>query len=104
MDNVTEDLIEQEVVIEEKPKISVGLINGGFMVFNNKLLEYLSYDEKCDFEKGPLEKLANEEIAFELFKESNFIEIVKSTDIVTLIMLFLEHQDVIDRLQECFNG
>jgi glucose-1-phosphate cytidylyltransferase len=28
------------------------------MVFNRKLLDYLTTDEKCDFEKGPLEKLA----------------------------------------------
>ena len=26
----------------EKPQTSVGLINGGFMVFNNNLLEYLT--------------------------------------------------------------
>lgn len=44
---------------KEKPKLSGGIINGGFMVFNKKLLEHLSSDENCDFEKGPLEKLAN---------------------------------------------
>ena len=47
------------ILFEEKPQISTGLINGGFMVFNKKLLEYLSSDENCDFEKGPLEKLAS---------------------------------------------
>ena len=45
---------------KEKPKSSGGLINGGFMVFNKELLQYLSTDENCDFEKGPLESLANE--------------------------------------------
>ncbi|MFX1311065.1 MAG: glucose-1-phosphate cytidylyltransferase [Promethearchaeota archaeon] len=43
---------------EEKSQTSVGLINGGFMVFNNNLLDYLSPDEDCDFEHGPLEELA----------------------------------------------
>ena len=42
----------------EKPQTSVGLINGGFMVFNNELLDYLTEDESCDFEIGPLEKLS----------------------------------------------
>lgn len=45
---------------KEKPQTSVGLINGGFMVFNNKLLEYLTPDEDCDFEIGVLEQLAKE--------------------------------------------
>ena len=42
---------------EEKPQTSVGLINGGFMVFNRKLFEYLTDDEECDLEVGPLEEL-----------------------------------------------
>jgi len=42
----------------EKPQMSVGMVNGGFMVFNRNLLEYLSEDENCDFEFGALEKLA----------------------------------------------
>jgi len=48
------------LLFREKPQISVGIINGGFMVFNNNMLDYLSTDENCDFEKGPLEKLAEE--------------------------------------------
>ena len=47
----------QVVSFGEKPQTSVGLINGGFMVFNNKLLDYLTDDEDCDLERGPLEKL-----------------------------------------------
>lgn len=43
---------------KEKPQSSGGLINGGFMVFNKDLLQYLSSDEGCDFENGPLENLA----------------------------------------------
>lgn len=43
---------------EEKPQISSGIINGGFMVFNNQLLSHLTPDKKCDFEFGVLEELA----------------------------------------------
>jgi glucose-1-phosphate cytidylyltransferase len=46
---------------EEKPQTSSGLINGGFMVFNKGLLDYLTTDEECDFEFGILEDLANKE-------------------------------------------
>ena len=35
-----------------------GLINGGFFIFDRKMLSYLTEDEHCDFEFGPLEKLA----------------------------------------------
>jgi glucose-1-phosphate cytidylyltransferase len=41
----------------EKPQTSVGLINGGFMVFNNSILDMLTSDEDCDFENNLLEKL-----------------------------------------------
>mgnify|MGYP006113263441 CR=1 FL=1 len=57
------ELIEKEsqiVSFEEKPQTSVGLINGGFMVFNKNLLDYLTMDENCDFESGVLETLAKE--------------------------------------------
>lgn len=43
---------------EEKPQTSKGLINGGYMVFHRNLMSYLSEDPQCDFEFGPLEKLA----------------------------------------------
>ncbi len=42
---------------QEKPQTSVGMINGGFMVFNIELLDYLTIDESCDFEYGALEEL-----------------------------------------------
>jgi len=44
----------------EKPQVSEGLINGGFFVFSKKIFSYLTTDEHCDFEKGPLEKLAKQ--------------------------------------------
>jgi glucose-1-phosphate cytidylyltransferase len=43
----------------EKPQVSKGLINGGFFVLNRKIFNYLSEDDNCDFEMGPLEQLAN---------------------------------------------
>ena len=43
----------------EKPKTSRSYINGGFMVFNRNLLDYLTAGEDCDFEYGPLEELAS---------------------------------------------
>ena len=57
------ELIEESgrvLSFEEKPQASVGLINGGFMVFNKNLLDYLTTDVDCDFESGPLEVLAKE--------------------------------------------
>ncbi len=48
----------QVISFEEKPQTSKGLINGGFMVFNKSMLDYLSSDPKCDFEFGPLEQIA----------------------------------------------
>lgn len=46
---------------EEKPQVSAGLINGGFMVFNKELLDHLTPDRDCDFEFGVLEELARKE-------------------------------------------
>lgn len=49
---------------EEKAQTSQGIINGGYMVFNKKLLNYLTEDENCDLEYGLFEELAkNEDIA-----------------------------------------
>jgi glucose-1-phosphate cytidylyltransferase len=49
------------VTFEEKPQLSSsGYINGGFMVFNKELFGKLKLEKDCDFEFGPLEKLAKE--------------------------------------------
>jgi len=56
------ELIEKDgkcISFEEKSQSSSGLINGGFMIFNKNLLNYLTTDESCDFESGALEALAN---------------------------------------------
>ncbi len=49
------------LLFTEKPQTSQGLINGGFFVFERGIFDYLTPDENCDFEKGPLEKLAGED-------------------------------------------
>ncbi|MBI4648417.1 MAG: glucose-1-phosphate cytidylyltransferase [Bacteroidia bacterium] len=56
------EMIEKDgkaISFEEKPQTSKGLINGGYMIFNKIMLNYLTSDKNCDFEFGPLEKLAN---------------------------------------------
>jgi glucose-1-phosphate cytidylyltransferase len=45
----------------EKPKHSKQYLNGGFMVFNKGMLDYLTEDRKCDFEIGVLDKLAKDD-------------------------------------------
>lgn len=56
--NIDEKNTVQE--LEEKPQMGKGLINGGFFVFDKKMLSYLTEDEDCDFEFGPLQKIASE--------------------------------------------
>jgi glucose-1-phosphate cytidylyltransferase len=43
---------------EEKPQLEKGNINGGFFVFKKDFFDYLTPDINCDFEFGPLQKLA----------------------------------------------
>ncbi len=43
----------------EKSQTSTGLINGGFFIFNKEFFDYLSLDDNCDLERGPLEKLTS---------------------------------------------
>lgn len=72
------EIIETEGVVlsfDEKPQTSQGLINGGFMVFNKKMLNYLTSDTACDFEFGPLEKLASERQIM-TYKHNGFWECV----------------------------
>ena len=44
---------------KEKPSSGKAFINGGYMVFNRNMLDYLTPEEDCDFEIGALEKLAS---------------------------------------------
>lgn len=47
-------------LFREKPQASAGLINGGFFVLNREIFDHLVDDDGCDFENGPLEKLAEQ--------------------------------------------
>ncbi len=51
---------DQVTSFREKPEATDGLVNGGYLVCNRKIFDYLRPDEDCDFEYGPLEKLAKE--------------------------------------------
>ena len=48
------------IELEEKPQMARGLINGGFFVFNKKMLSYLTTDQDCDFEFGSLQQIAHD--------------------------------------------
>lgn len=45
---------------EEKPQLSTGIINGGFFMFHKRVFQYLNAEEGCDFEFGPLQRIAAE--------------------------------------------
>lgn len=51
---------EQVLSFIEKPKDGEGLVNGGFFVFNRKIFDYLSEEQNCDLEIGPLERIAQD--------------------------------------------
>lgn len=55
----------------EKPDEHEGFINGGYMVLNKKIFDYLSFDSTCDFEVGVLDQLAKEGQLM-VFKHSGF--------------------------------
>lgn len=47
------------LTFHEKPKDDGSLVNGGYFVINKKLFDFLTTDELCDLEVGPLEKIAS---------------------------------------------
>jgi len=51
---------DKAVKFEEKPQLGTGFINGGFFVLKKEFLKYLTPDADCDFEFGPLARLAGE--------------------------------------------
>jgi len=72
------EIIEENgrlVSFDEKPQTSVGLINGGYMVFNKNLLEYLSSEDECDLEIGPFKELAKKQEIM-VYKHSGLWECV----------------------------
>ncbi len=50
----------QVEAFHEKPKDSDGFVNGGFFVCNRSIFNYLSSNDNCDLEIGPLEEIARE--------------------------------------------
>jgi glucose-1-phosphate cytidylyltransferase len=44
----------------EKPRNGDGLVSGGFFVFDRAIFNYLTTDDSCDLEIGPLEQIARE--------------------------------------------
>jgi len=56
---------------DEKAQMHAGYINGGFFVLNKKVLGYLTEDEHCDFEFGPLQELAGQN-QLKAFKHNGF--------------------------------
>ena len=56
---------------EEKPQMQSGFINGGFFVFNKKILSYLNEKEDCDLEFGTLDVLANQKKLY-AFRHNGF--------------------------------
>ena len=74
----------QALYFKEKPQMSVGLINGGFMVFNNNLLDYLDEDENCDFEIGPLEDLLKQREVMVYKHEGNWECMDHERDVIHL--------------------
>jgi glucose-1-phosphate cytidylyltransferase len=50
----------QVISFQEKPKDVQGFINGGFFVFNRGIFDYLTEEQSCDLEYGPLENIARQ--------------------------------------------
>jgi len=76
----------------EKPQTSVGLINGGFMVFNKELLEYLTSNEDCDLEYGAFNELARESQIMVYKHTGNWACVDHERDLVNLNKLWNENK------------
>ena len=89
------ELIEKDGQVQsfkEKPQFSKGLVNGGFMVFNKELFTYLTADEDCDFETGPLEMLAKTGQVMVYKHEGNWDCMDHERDVVYLNELWKENK------------
>lgn len=58
-------------VFDEKSQMHTGFINGGFFVLNKKIMDYLSEDESCDFEFGPLQQIVKDK-QLKAYKHNDF--------------------------------
>jgi glucose-1-phosphate cytidylyltransferase len=89
------ELVEEDGQVRsftEKPRFSKGLINGGFMVFNKGMLDYLTEDEDCDFEIGPLENLAKAGQVMVYSHEGNWDCMDHERDVTYLNQLWKENK------------
>ena len=77
---------------QEKPQTSVGLINGGFMVFNKNLLNKLNDSTDCDLEVGPLEALSKEGEVMVFKHKGNWECMDHERDVVHLNTLWDENR------------
>jgi len=77
---------------KEKPQASQGMINGGFMIFNKNMLNYLTDDEDCDFEVGPLEILSQKEEVMVYKHEGKWECMDHGRDVVHLNRLWNENK------------
>jgi glucose-1-phosphate cytidylyltransferase len=50
---------ERVVIFSEKPKNAKSFVNGGFLVLDRKIFQFLDESEQCDFEIGALERAAS---------------------------------------------
>ena len=66
-------IIENDDVknFDEKSQMHTGYINGGFFVLNKKMMEYLTENENCDFEFGPLQEIVKNK-QLKAYKHSGF--------------------------------
>lgn len=51
---------DRVAVFSEKPQVSSSYISGGFFVFRRAVFDYLSEEESCNLERGPLDRLAKD--------------------------------------------
>ncbi len=82
----------QVLSFTEKPRLSTELVNGGFMVFNKGMLNYLTEDENCDFEIGALENLAKAGQVMTYKHEGNWDCMDHDRDVAYLNQLWKENK------------
>ena len=75
-------------VFDEKSQMHTGFINGGFFVLNKRVMDYLTTDEECDFEFGPLQQIV-EAHQLKAFKHLGFwqcMDNVRERDYLTKLV------------------
>ncbi len=85
-----EMIVEDSHVVnfDEKAQMGVGYINGGFFIFNKKILNYLTKDENCDFEFGPINQIVKENQLI-AFKHNDFwqcMDNVRDRDYLNMLL------------------